>query len=224
MDVVIPSSLFGFTNGSTTSALVDSSQEFGFQMSEDRGLHFNDENSIDGAFKSGSTLPPAGDAGSDLETVPGGTHAQSVQTSNAFPSSRTLSGLDNSASDPVLVRSIDPRVSGMVGTIQHTVGIKKTAVKPIISVATSDTSAGYEMPSNEKATEGSTSARQGKLLTNSQVLDATQPISNSQFGSSSSWASSNYGSRPQVIAPQKGKGLGGIHSPFLDQHTHSNFL
>ncbi|CAA6672435.1 unnamed protein product [Spirodela intermedia] len=169
------SSLFGFTNGSTTSALVDSSQEFGFQMSEGHGLHFSDENSIG-------------------RTVPGGTHAESVQTTNGFPSSRTLSGVDASASDPVLVHSIDRRVSGMVGAIQHTVGI---------NVATSDTYAGYDMPSNERATERTTFVRQGNLPTNSQVLDAPQPLSNSQFGSSSSWASSNYGSRPQVIAPQK---------------------
>ncbi|CAA7409626.1 unnamed protein product [Spirodela intermedia] len=169
------SSLFGFTNGSTTSALVDSSQEFGFQMSEGHGLHFSDENSIG-------------------RTVPGGTHAESVQTTNGFPSSRTLSGVDASASDPVLVHSIDRRVSGMVGAIQHTVGI---------NVATSDTYAGYDMPSNERATERTTFVRQGNLPTNSQVLDAPQSLSNSQFGSSSSWASSNYGSRPQVIAPQK---------------------
>ncbi|XP_026392957.1 GBF-interacting protein 1-like isoform X3 [Papaver somniferum] len=111
-------------------------------------------------------------------------------------------GVYSSASDPVLVPSVDSQVPGAVGTIKREVRVQRAAVEPNSDVPDDTISSTcQEIADSSQMTVKSLGAE------NSQQLELSEPSSSQ--GGSISRPSSNYGSRPQQISgPQKAVGPG----------------
>ncbi|KAL4353231.1 hypothetical protein GQ457_06G027640 [Hibiscus cannabinus] len=106
-----------------------------------------------------------------------------------------------SSSDPVLVPSSDSQPPGTLGTIKCEVGGGQASVEPNAIAPTERKLA--------SAIEISSTSMQGKMPSKSSgvvknlLTESAQPSSAATHGSSMSRPSSNYGSRSQVIGPQK---------------------
>ncbi|KAI3969443.1 hypothetical protein MKX01_020004 [Papaver californicum] len=139
------------------------------------------------------TAPPSGVNVSRERSAPNQKHI--------VPSPSVL-GVYSSASDPVLVPSVDSRVPGAVGTIKREVRVQHAAVEPNSDVLTETiSSACQEIADSSQRTVQSLGAE------NNQQSELSEPSSSQ--GGSISRPSSNYGSRSQQISgPQKAVGPG----------------
>ncbi|KAK8588520.1 hypothetical protein V6N13_087436 [Hibiscus sabdariffa] len=143
-------------------------------------------NKLTTAFESGdmSGPPAASPSGCSMSTTP--------------DSSSTICF---SSSDPVLVPSSDSQPPGTLGTIKREVGGGQASVEPNAIAPTERKLA--------SAIEISSTSMQGKMPSKSSGVvknlptESAQPSSAATHGSSMSRPSSNYGSRSQVIGPQK---------------------
>ncbi|XP_068637661.1 GBF-interacting protein 1-like isoform X2 [Aristolochia californica] len=157
--------------------------------------------------RSGNQLPSA-DTKSNTSVV-GGAPRQAAPNANQFVPTVTptsVSGVYSSASDPVLVPSLDTRNLGIVGTIKREVGSQRTSSEPnkVIPHGMPESSLSSSFISEKVSSEVRNPFMQGKIHGKSSS-DVSQLVSaSSHSGSASSRPSSNYGSRSQqVIGPQK---------------------
>ncbi|KAF6153826.1 hypothetical protein GIB67_001059 [Kingdonia uniflora] len=137
---------------------------------------------------------------------------------NHVESPDSVLGVYSSASDPVLVPSLDSRLPGAVGTIKREVKSQRTAIDSHTTVSAESNlvscdaiNSGISSPVIEKAAsevENATNKPQGGER--SQSSESTHSISpSSHGGNSTSRPSSNYGTRSQqLIGSQKAVGPG----------------
>ncbi|GMI70906.1 hypothetical protein like AT3G07660 [Hibiscus trionum] len=143
-------------------------------------------NKLNIAFESGDMSGPPAESPSDC----------SMSTTPASSSTICFS-----SSDPALVPSCDSQPPGTSGTIKREVGGGRASVEPNAIVPTERKLA--------SATEISSTFMQGKMPSKSSGVvknlptESAQPSYAATHGSSMSRPSSNYGSRLQVIGPQK---------------------
>ncbi|XP_077217604.1 uncharacterized protein LOC143851971 isoform X2 [Tasmannia lanceolata] len=234
--VPISSMVSGLANGPTNVAHGDSSHGCASQVSGDSDVSAAGENSIADVGKKASALSLPADVKNCSASLIRGVRGPSTPNSGQILASMTqasVSGVYSSASDPVLVPSIDSRAPGVVGTIKREVGTHRTTVEPTNTVAAEikhvsphfanrveksklishDTvDSELSMSKNEKASsEIGNPFMHGKVPSKSQGVERGQLSETSQVvstsshaGSSSSRPSSNYGSRSQqLIGPQK---------------------
>ncbi|XP_077237567.1 flocculation protein (DUF1296) [Tasmannia lanceolata] len=149
-----------------------------------------------------------------------GLPAPTTPNSDQFLASATqasVSGVYSSASDPVLVPSLDSRVPGVVGTIKREVGSQRTAIESSNKRVSRDTTEPELSPStNEEASsEIGNPFIHGKMPSKSQGIERSQLSETSQVVSTSSHAGSSSSSRPssnysnrsqQLIGSQKAVG------------------
>ncbi|XP_068643175.1 GBF-interacting protein 1-like isoform X2 [Aristolochia californica] len=148
---------------------------------------------------------PSADAKSQTSVV--GAPGQAAANANQLVPSMTptsVSGVYSSASDPVLVQSLDTQNPGIVGTIKHDVGSQRTPEPNKVMPSGIPDSSLPSSAINEKVSlEVGNPFMQGKIHGKS-CSDAS-PLSHS--GSVSNHPSSNYSSRSlHVIGPQKAMG------------------
>ncbi|XP_058112786.1 GBF-interacting protein 1-like isoform X3 [Magnolia sinica] len=223
--IPISSHVTGMANGLTNAAHGSSTHEHGSQVSGSSGIPTPEESSAVGDSKTGSAPPPAADLKSTPATVTGGPLGQPAPSSDQFLATMipaSVSGVYSSASDPVLVPSLDTRVPGVVGTIKREVGSQRTVVELTSTVTALSKSVSHDVADSEQlsalnekaASESRIPFMHGKISSKSQgvegnqLVEASQAVSSaSHAGFSSSRPSSNYGNRSQqVIGPQKGVG------------------
>ncbi|XP_058114862.1 GBF-interacting protein 1-like isoform X2 [Magnolia sinica] len=220
------SPITGMENGPTNVAHGNSTHGSESLVPGGSGVLAPKESSAADANKTGNAPLSPADVKSSSVSVIGGEREQFL--SPTIPVS--ASGVYSSASDPVLVPSLDSRIPGVVGTIKREVGSRRTAVEPTVTVpAESKTvsqdftdplqidkivpcdSAGPESVDENASSEMGNPFMDGKMPSKSQgvernqLSEAPQALSSSSLtGSSGSRPSSNYGSRSQPLTgPQK---------------------
>ncbi|KAK8711801.1 hypothetical protein V6N13_147064 [Hibiscus sabdariffa] len=163
------------------------------------------ENSSVVSYEYGSAPSPAG-ATNKLTTAfeSGNMSGPPAASPSGCPMSTTPASSSTicfSSSDPVLVPSSDSQPPGTLGTIKCEVGGGQASVEPNAIAPTERKLA--------SAIEISSTSMQGKMPSKSSGVvknlptESAQPSSAATHGSSMSRPSSNYGSRSQVIGPQK---------------------
>jgi len=140
---------------------------------------------------------------------------QSVLISDPLPSTTpsSASGVYDSASDPVLVPSLDSCIPGAVGTIKHEAGSQQAVLEAAFNKGASFDVTGLE-PSSASRKESSdmgNSHIHGKMVTKSQEFATSQSSDTSHHvdsclaGSMGSRPPSSYSSRSQQLnTSQKG--------------------
>ncbi|KAL5972425.1 hypothetical protein ACLOJK_041679 [Asimina triloba] len=231
----VSSHMAGKVDGACDAGHGSSTHGHGSQALGGSGIPTSEASNAAGIGKTGSAPPPA----ADLKSTPATATATSEPVGQVAPNSdqfltnttsASVSGVYSSASDPVLVPSLDTSIPGVVGTIKREVGGQRAAVettaidnRPMSQEFGThpkiNKSAFHDVPDsehsptiNEKAvSESRNSFLQGKISNKSQGVERNQLVdvsqsasSTSRPGSSSSRPSSNYGNRSQqVIGPLK---------------------
>ena len=139
-------------------------------------------------------------------------HVSSSNNHLSSPKPASGSGLYASASDPVLVPSLDSRIPGSVGTIKHEVGSQRIAVEASVNKGAGDVSGSESSSLIAKGSEMNYSYVHEKMQGKSQGFDGGQfsdasqaTHSFSRTSSAGSRPSSNYSNRSlQLNGAQKG--------------------
>ncbi|KAJ4975563.1 hypothetical protein NE237_000669 [Protea cynaroides] len=235
------SSVTVVTNGPTTVATGSSSHERAPQLPTASGLNTSEDSSGFDVNNLGSESPPHVNPKNDIPASVVGVSGGQPPISDHFLASMTLasvSGVYSSASDPVLLPSMDSRFPGALGTIKREVGSQRTGVEPNATVsADSKSTAPQDLTNhlqmnktiardvtesdlsssiNEKAVSEIGNTMHGRMLGKSQGIERNQLSEPSQLtsssthgGSTASRPSSNYSNRSQqLIGPQKAVGPG----------------
>ncbi|XP_043689113.1 GBF-interacting protein 1-like isoform X2 [Telopea speciosissima] len=231
------SSVSVVANGSTTVASGSSSHGRASQLPTGSGMNTSEDSSGFDANQLGSEPPPSHvNAKSDIPAsvvgVSGGQPTPSSDHFSALMTPASVSGVYSSASDPVLVLSLDSRLPGAVGTIKRQVGSQRTSVEPNATISADSKStvpqdltnhlqmdktiahdvveSEFASSTNEKAVSDIGSTMHSRMLAKSQGVDRnqlsepSQPTSSTHGGSTASRPSSNYNNRSQqLIGPQK---------------------
>ncbi|KAF8414285.1 hypothetical protein HHK36_002287 [Tetracentron sinense] len=218
----VSSSVIVMDNGPSSVAYGSSSHEPGSQLPAGCGVNLPEESSAVAVNKLGSVPPPPVNAKNTSVSGIGVTHGQSTPSSDLLLASITpasVSGVYSSASDPVLVLSLDSRLSGAVGAIKREVGSQRTAVEPNAttpdeSKSTSGQDFANHLPKNKlvypdvtdlelslsmnenTALEIGNSFMHGKMPSKSQGVEKNQLPETSRPSSSSSNHGGSSASRP----------------------------